>query len=212
LFTQFGDSGIIIRKIFFNELNGFKNIEIFEDVDLFKRVARFGKIKIFNETAITSLRRFIRNGIIRKQLMNIFLFIGYLFYTKPKSLTNMYNKSLKKNVNDSIIIFLRYQKNGQVKSRLAKTTSSGFAQNFYKVCAENLVKTVKKIPGVNRFAFYSDKNEKKDVIKWLGNKLFFAPQEGSDLGLRMKNAFEKVFSTGGEKVMLERISLIYKKR
>ena len=41
-----------------------------------------------------------------------------------------------------------------------------------------------------------------DVMKWLGSKFFFSAQEGGDLGSRMKNAFDKVFSTGAEKVII----------
>jgi rSAM/selenodomain-associated transferase 1 len=114
----------------------------------------------------------------------------------------MYNNNIGKIRTDSIIIFLRYPKIGEVKTRLANTTSSEFALRFYKSCAENIVKNVKKIPGINRFAFYSNEDEKEKIIGWLGNKLFFSPQQGKDLGNRMKNAFEKVFSTGAQKVII----------
>jgi len=114
----------------------------------------------------------------------------------------MYNKTIKKVKTNSIIIFLRYPKTGQVKTRLAKTTSSEFALRFYKSCAENIVKNVKRIPGINRFAFYSNEAEKEKIVDWLGSKLFFLPQQGNDLGNRMKNAFEKVFSTGAQKVII----------
>jgi rSAM/selenodomain-associated transferase 1 len=114
----------------------------------------------------------------------------------------MYNRSSKKNKTDSLIIFLRYPQNGKVKSRLAKTTSSEFALDFYKSCAENIIRQVKSIPKINHFAFYSDKAAKDKITKWLGGKLFFSPQEGNDLGDKMKNAFEKVFSTGAEKVII----------
>ena len=113
----------------------------------------------------------------------------------------MVNKKLK-NRTDSIIVFVRYPRKGQVKTRLAKTTSLEFALNFYKLCAENLIRNIKKVPCVNRFIFYSNKNEKTEVISWLGNKFLFAPQEGDDLGSRMKNAFEKVFSAGSQKVII----------
>lgn len=114
----------------------------------------------------------------------------------------MYNKKTSKSKTDSIIIFLRYPRNGQVKTRLAKTTSSEFALRFYKSSAENLVSYAKKIPKINRFVFYANKDEKDLITHWLGSKLFFAPQEGDDLGTRMKIAFEKVFSTGAQKVII----------
>jgi rSAM/selenodomain-associated transferase 1 len=114
----------------------------------------------------------------------------------------MYNKKVHRSKTDSIIIFLRYPRNGQVKTRLAKTTSSEFATNFYKSCAENLVNTTKRISSINRFAFFANENEREEIKSWLGNKLFYAHQEGDDLGIRMKNAFEKVFNTGSQKVII----------
>ncbi|MFZ1518691.1 MAG: TIGR04282 family arsenosugar biosynthesis glycosyltransferase [Ignavibacteriaceae bacterium] len=201
-FTRFGDSAIIIRKSFFEELNGFDSRETFEDVDFFNRASRSTKIFVLDSIVNSSARRFIKDGIIKRQLFNILLFIGYIFNAKEKTLSKMYNNNIGKIRTDSIIIFLRYPKIGEVKTRLANTTSSEFAMRFYKSCAENIVKNVKKIPGINRFAFYSNEDEKEKIIGWLGNKLFFSPQQGKDLGNRMKNAFEKVFSTGAQKVII----------
>jgi rSAM/selenodomain-associated transferase 1/rSAM/selenodomain-associated transferase 2 len=202
LFKRFGDSAIIVRNNFFNRLNGFEDSETFEDVNFFKRASKLSKVEILKDSVVSSSRRFIQNGVIYQQLLNIFLFIGYLLKIKIQTLSKMYNKKTSKSNTDSIIIFLRYPKNGQVKTRLAKTTSSEFATSFYKSCAENIVKNVKKIPGINRFAFYSNEDEKEKIIGWLGSKLFFSPQQGNDLGNRMKNAFEKIFSTGSQKVII----------
>lgn len=202
LFTRFGDSSIIVRKNFFNHLNGFENSETFEDVDFMKRASRHSKVEILNDSVISSSRRFIQNGVIYQQLLNAFLFIGYLLKIKIQTLSKMYNKTTSKRKTDSVIIFLRYPRNGQVKTRLAKTTSSEFATSFYKSCAENLVSITKKISSINRFVFFSNKSEEKEIKSWLGGKLFYAHQEGNDLGSRMKNAFEKVLSTGSQKVII----------
>lgn len=201
-FTRFGDSAIIIRNNFFTKLNGFHNRDIFEDVDFFSRSVKYGRINILNATVNSSARRLIRDGIIKRQLFNTLLFIGYILNVNQQTLSKLYNNTFNKSETNSIIIFLRFPKIGEVKTRLAKTTSSEFALTFYKSCAENLIKNVKQIPRVKRFAFYSNKNEKGEINKWLGNKLFFAPQEGDDLGSRMINAFEKVFSTGAQKVII----------
>lgn len=202
LFTRFGDSAILVRKEFFNELNGFKNNETFEDVDFLKRASRISKVEILNDSVISSSRRFIQNGVIYQQLLNAFLFVGYLLKVKIQTLSKMYNKKTSRRKTDSIIIFLRYPRIGQVKTRLAKTTSSEFAATFYKSCAENLVNITKRISSINRFAFFSNKKEKEKIKSWLGGKLFYAHQEGDDLGSRMKKAFEKVFSTGSQKVII----------
>lgn len=202
LFTRFGDSAIIIRKEFFNKLNGFADRETFEDVEFFKRASKFSEIKLINQSVESSARRFISAGALKQQLLNIFLFVGYIFKLDKNILSKMYNKASLNKVNNALIIFLRFPKTGEVKTRLAKTTSSDFAVKFYKSCAENIVKNVKKIPCINRFVFYSNGKEKDKITKWLGSKLYYSPQQGSDLGTRMKNAFQKVFSTGAQKIII----------
>lgn len=202
VFTRFGDSAIITRKTLFNKLNGFKNIDTFEDVEFLKRASHISKVVILNGIVESSARRFIQNGVIRQQLLNIFLFIGYLLNFKNKTLSKIYNRKISKNKFDSIIIFLRYPEIGEVKTRLAKTTSSEFAVKFYKICAEYLIKIIKQYSNINKFVFYSNKLDREKIIKWLGGKLFYAYQEGDDLGIRMKNAFEKVFSIGSKKVII----------
>ena len=201
-FTRFGDSAIIVRKDFFKNLNGFSNRETFEDVDFFKRTSKLTKIFLIDAYVSSSARRFIKVGVFKQQLLNILLFIGYIFRVNSKTLSRLYNKSNKVKVKKALILFLRYPKAGTVKTRLAETTSSDFAVNFYRSCAEKIVGIAKSIEGINRFAFYSNNNEKQVISDWLGNKLFFSVQEGDDLGSRMKNAFEKVFSSGSEKVII----------
>ncbi len=200
-FTRFGDSAIIVRKDFFKELGGFSDRETFEDVDFFSRAVKLSDIFLIDDFVVSSARRFILDGEIKRQLLNILLFTAYLLNFNQNFLSKMYSPPKKKR-NNSLIIFLRYPENGNVKTRLAKTTSSDFATSFYKTCAEKIVNEVKKIKSINRFAFYSNKEEKTKVEKWLGSKLFFSPQEGKSLGERMQNAFAKVLSTGAKKVVI----------
>ena len=200
-FTRFGDSAIIVRKEFFFEMNGFSERETFEDVDFFKKASKKTKIILLNEFVSSSARRFISDGVIKRQFYNILLFIAYLFGVNQKLLSKMYSYP-KTKMKDALIIFLRFPKTGQVKTRLAKTTSSEFAVKFYKTCSEKIITDVKKLSSINRFVFFSNKEENIQVKKWLGGKLFYSPQEGDDLGSRMKNAFEKVFSSGAEKAVL----------
>lgn len=200
-FTRFGDSAIIVRRDFFKKLNSFNERQTFEDVDFFNKASRKSKIYLIDDYVSSSARRFISDGVIKRQFYNIFLFIAYLFGVNQKFLNKMYSypKTKKKN---ALIIFLRYPKTGEVKTRLAKTTSSEFAVKFYKTCSEKIITDVKKLSSINRFVFFSNKEENIQVKKWLGGGLFYSPQEGDNLGSRMENAFEKAFSSGAEKAVI----------
>ncbi len=201
-FTRYGDSAVIVRREFFNELKGFSDRNIFEDTEFFNRASKISKVIILNSYVSSSARRFVKDGVVRRQLFNALLFVGYLFKASETKISIWYIHKFRNSKVNSIIIFVRNPKLGEVKSRLAKTTSDKFALGFYKSCAENIIKKIKNIQHLNRFIFYSNKKDKDDVIKWLENKFFFSAQEGSDLGSRMKNAFEKVFTTYAEKVII----------
>ncbi|MGB5894962.1 MAG: TIGR04283 family arsenosugar biosynthesis glycosyltransferase [Ignavibacteriaceae bacterium] len=90
VFTTFGDQVIVIRRDFFNELNGFPNLTIFEDLELC-RIAR-SKTKIYKlpAFAITSARRFEKRGILKSQLLNGLYILQYLVGIDPDKIYKKY--------------------------------------------------------------------------------------------------------------------------
>ena len=202
IFTNFGDSAIVVRKSFFNSIVGFKNAEIFEDVDFFRRAKKIQKITILPAKVISSARRFMQQGIIKQQFINIYLFMKYFVKVKPKILSKIYNNSSFHKREAAIIVFLRYPTLGNVKRRLAITTGKEFALNFYKLCATKMISEIKKVGKTNKYIFYSEKSEYESVKKWLGKTLFYSFQDGNTLGKRMQNAFQKIFSLGEKKVII----------
>ncbi|MBI3124021.1 MAG: TIGR04282 family arsenosugar biosynthesis glycosyltransferase [Ignavibacteriales bacterium] len=202
IFTRFGDSAIIVRKSLFEELGGFPNRSVFEDVEFFRKVTKNEKITILSSSVISSARRFMKNGVVKQQLINIYLFAYYFIGVSKNSITSIYNKKLKNIKKASLITFLRYPQLGKVKTRLAADTTKEFALHFYKECANKIIREIKKVSHVNKYVFYSDKEEKENVKNWLGKNFYYSFQDGNDLGQRMKNAFQKVFSHGAEKVII----------
>jgi len=205
VFTRFGDSGIAVRKSFYEKLNGFRERNGFEDVEFFSNAAsnlRNKSIHILPSKVISSARRFIENGPMRQKLINASLFAGYLFNVKPEALSHAYNKKLNQKRRTSLIVFLRYPQIGKVKTRLAETTTKEFALHFYKKCADKIMNEIKRIARINKYVFYSEKEEFGKVKKWLGGKFYYAHQKGDDLGGRMKDAFQQIFSHGAEKVVI----------
>jgi GT2 family glycosyltransferase len=90
IFTTFGDQVIVIRRDFFNELNGFPNLTLFEDVELCKKARR--KVKIYKLPAfvITSARRFEKRGTLKTQLLNGLYILQYLAGKDPEKIYKKY--------------------------------------------------------------------------------------------------------------------------
>lgn len=90
MFTTFGDQAIVIKKEFFESVEGFPNIKIFEDVEFFRKARKYTKIYKLPAEVITSSRRFYNKGIILTQLLNIYFFILYLLNVHPDNIYKKY--------------------------------------------------------------------------------------------------------------------------
>ena len=90
IFTTFGDQAIVIRRDFFNELNGFPKLTIFEDIELCRKAR--SKTKIYKLPAFvnTSARRFDTIGIIKNQLLNALFILQYLVGIDPNNIYKKY--------------------------------------------------------------------------------------------------------------------------
>ena len=107
---------------------------------------------------------------------------------------------LKTNNRTSLIVFIRHPEIDKVKTRLAATTSGDFALLFYSKCSSKLITELKNMPEIDKYLFYSERNEKYETKLPQGFSLAY--QICGDLGFRMKNAFETVFNNGASKVII----------
>ena len=108
------------------------------------------------------------------------------------------------NKDTAAIVFTRFPVEGKVKTRLAKNVGNKFAVSFFRACAEHTFKELLKVKemGSDLFLFCSEENEIEQVKQWTGNNFNCYSQQGSDLGIKMYNAFSTVFKEGYKKVII----------
>jgi uncharacterized protein len=100
-----------------------------------------------------------------------------------------------------VIMFVKSAERGTVKSRLAASVGEDVALDLYKCFVSDLIKML--VQGRHLFDIYFyPPDAKQEVIRWLGDEHTLIPQMGDDLGDRMGNAFEEVFSQGFDRVIL----------
>jgi rSAM/selenodomain-associated transferase 2 len=88
----FGDQGIFIRRHYFNEIGGYKEIPLMEDVELMRRIKRSGsKIWIYDDRVMTSSRRWEKEGIIYCTFRNYTNQLLYFLGVSPRKLIRFYN-------------------------------------------------------------------------------------------------------------------------
>ena len=90
LFTNFGDSSIVIRKDFFEHLGMFPDFKIMEDVEFLRRVRKYTKIRILPAHVVTSSRRFLKKGIIKTQLLSALYLTQYFLGRPPDKIYEKY--------------------------------------------------------------------------------------------------------------------------
>jgi rSAM/selenodomain-associated transferase 2 len=89
LFT-YGDQGLFMPRHVFERIGGFREIPIMEDVEIQKRLRRLGRFVKIRQPVTTSARRFIFNGVIKQQVLNIGLVFLYHLGISPPRLRRFY--------------------------------------------------------------------------------------------------------------------------
>jgi len=87
----YGDQAIFIRKEYFDEIGGFKEIPLMEDVDLMRRIKKDGrKIFILPDKVTTSARRWESDGALYTTMRNQILVRLFYLGVSPHKLAKYY--------------------------------------------------------------------------------------------------------------------------
>lgn len=73
--VSYGDQAYFIRRAEFAAIGGFPDLPIMEDLYLWRSLRRRGKLVLLPQSAVTSARRWAKNGIIRTTLQNWLLIL-----------------------------------------------------------------------------------------------------------------------------------------
>jgi rSAM/selenodomain-associated transferase 2 len=85
----YGDQGLLIPRGFYRELGGYRQIRLMEDVDLVRRIGR-GRLVELPAGAVTSARRFRRDGWMLRPARNLTLLSLYYMGVPPDLLARVY--------------------------------------------------------------------------------------------------------------------------
>jgi len=100
-----------------------------------------------------------------------------------------------------LLIFIKYPTMGKIKKRLLNDFKSDFITVLYKHFISDILSTIKKLQFEFRICFYPPDSE-KNIISWIGKNYCYIPQNGDNIGERMKNSFNRVFKEGYSRVVL----------
>ncbi len=101
---------------------------------------------------------------------------------------------------DALIVFVKNNELGKVKTRLAETVGENRALEVHRKLQEQTEQAVRYLTA-DKMVYYSDYVPEENPI-WPSERYHHFVQSGSDLGQRMNNAFEELFDKGYEKICL----------
>jgi len=89
--VPYGDQAIFMRREFFEKMGGFREIPIMEDLEFMTRIRKSGgRISILRDKAMTSPRRWEKEGAAMGTLRNWLIRILYHCGVSPEKLSGMY--------------------------------------------------------------------------------------------------------------------------
>lgn len=78
----YGDQGLFVKRSVFEEMGGFRTMQVCEDLDFVNRLKKQGRIVIYDERIFSSVRRWENHGILRTSLRNQSLLVAYILRGK----------------------------------------------------------------------------------------------------------------------------------
>jgi len=93
--TPYGDQGLLISAMLYDQIGGYGDLPLMEDVDFMRRlIALRGRkaLHVFSAHAVTSAERYERDGYVRRVLKNAFTLTRYLLGASPARLAEHYRE------------------------------------------------------------------------------------------------------------------------
>ena len=112
-----------------------------------------------------------------------------------------YSHFVEKMDDRCLLFFIRYPEKGRVKTRLAASIGDERALKLYRNFLLSILSTLNKGTFLFYLCFYPA-DALESLRKWLGRDYLYIPQQGEDLGERMKNGFMEAFDSGFKRVVL----------
>ncbi len=104
---------------------------------------------------------------------------------------------------NTLIIFIKHPEPGKVKTRLARDIGETKATRIYSYMAETIIDKTSDPINYITIIFYDPPGKVEEIKNWINKReVQYLPQTGSNLGDKISNAFEKVFTMGTNKAVI----------
>lgn len=85
----YGDQGLLVSRALYDQVGGFRALELMEDVDIVRRIGR-RRLRTLDAVAVTSADRWRRDGWFRRSARNLFCLLLYALGASPARIARLY--------------------------------------------------------------------------------------------------------------------------
>lgn len=108
---------------------------------------------------------------------------------------------------EALIVFAKFPRPGEVKTRLAASVGNVQAAAFYKHCAEAVIGELASLASTTLYVFFSRGDDEAEVAAWLAPlelaNMRLVPQlQEPNLGARMQHALQYALNCGHQRVAI----------
>ena len=100
-----------------------------------------------------------------------------------------------------ILFFVKFPEPGRVKTRLTPPLTPREAADLYRCMVLDHLDTLDALD-IPAMVCFTPATSRERFIDWLGEDRTYLPQEGGDLGERMRNAFQEAWGKGYRRAVL----------
>ncbi len=193
----YGDQALFVRSQTFRAVGGYRDLPLMEDVDLVRRVKRIGRLVQSPCPALTSARRWERDGWLRRSAQNVGLAIRFLLGASPARLAQRY---FGRNAR-AVVVMARAPWTGG-KTRLDVTRDEAAHAELRHALFLDTLDVVASVHGVEHVVACEPAAACERMRELVGSAIDVIPQRGRDLGQRMAHAFEDVARLGVESIVV----------
>lgn len=92
LCLPYGDQGLLISRALFDEIGGYRELDVMEDVDIVRRLG-CRRVSVLRSRAITSARRYTQDGYMMRILRNQLCLVMYGLGFSNERIADVYRRS-----------------------------------------------------------------------------------------------------------------------
>jgi len=197
----YGDQALFVRHDVFDAMGGYREWPLMEDVEFVRRLRRAGKLYHSPQPALTSARRWERDGWWRRSASNVMLQALFFAGVAPERLANWYAHPPRQSTREALVVMARVPSDRRGKSRLTRDLGGDHLELRRALLLDTL-DAVRGIADADLFVACEPAEALAEMRGLIGDEARLFPQQGDTLGDRMHDAFGRLFAAGYSTVVM----------